>query len=293
MKTKLLKIIGIILGTLIGLVLVAFGIYVFLFYPREAEPFEIKTANPTQKILIATQGSDFKNMLTKVLCDSLNKSSVYIKGMDVEDLAEVNEEDWDRILIFNSFLIQLNGSVDRFITRTVAPENILVFVTAGGADWLPQPGFRVDAITSASKQAYIKDLVRLISDWLNKENGQKWEPDDYLLALYYFPQIDVKVACKAIALEQLRYRTLYPNLANLINRVGYQFLRLKNVASALEVFRLNIGLFPDSWNVYDSYGEALLASGDRESAIKNYQKALKLNPDSKSANAMLKKLSNE
>ena len=58
----------------------------------------------------------------------------------------------------------------------------------------------------------------------------------------------------------------------------------------MEVFRLNVSLFPDSWNVYDSYGEALLESGDQESAIRNYRKALELNPASKSASNMLKKL---
>ena len=293
MKTKIFKIISIIFGSLIGLVLAAFAIYVILFYPRKAESFEINAVNPTQKILIATQGSDFKNILVKTLCDSLKKSSVYIKGIDVGELAEVNAEDWDKILIINSFIIWLNESADRFITRTITPEKILVFITSGGADWLPQPEFRVDAITSASRKEYINDLIRLITDWINKENDQKWVPDDYLLALKYFPQIDVKLACETITIEKEQYQVLYPNLVNLINRVGYQYLRLKDVPDALEVFRLNVSLFPDNWNVYDSYGEALLASGDRKEAIKNYQKALQLNPDSKSTNDMLKKLCEE
>ena len=155
---------------------------------------------------------------------------------------------------------------------------------------LPQPEFEVDAITSASKKSYISDLVLMITDWMDKEKNQKWEPDNYLLALYSFPQVDVKTACETIALEQERYQALNPNLVNLINRVGYQYLRLEDVPSALEVFRLNVSLFPDFWNVYDSYGEASLANGDRESAIENYRKAVELNPDSKSAKDMLKKL---
>jgi len=293
MKRKLLKIIGIIFGSLTGLVLAVFAIYVFLYYPRKAESFEIKTLNPTQKILIATQGSDFKESLGKILCDSLKKSSVYIRGIDVGELAEVNDEDWDRILIMNSFIIWLNKDVDQFITHTLAPEKILVFVTSGGADWLPQSEFKVDTFTSASKKAYINDLVYMITDWMDKENDQKWEPDDYLLALNYFPRVDARAACEAIILEQERYLALYPNLVNSINRVGYQYLRLKDVQSALEVFKLNVSLFPDSWNVYDSYGEALLKNGDRESAIRNYRKAVQINPDSKSANDMLEKLGKE
>ena len=293
MKTRLLRIVGIIFGSLAGLVLAAFAVYVILYYPRKAESFEINTPNPTRRILIATQGSDFKDTLAKALCDSLKHSSVYIRGIDVGDLEEVNDEDWDRILIVNSFIIRLNKAVDRFITRALAPEKILVFVTSGGADWLPQPEFTVDALTSASRKVYIHDLVHMITDWIDREDDRNWEPDDYLLALSYSPQVDVKAACEAIVLEQGRYQALYPNLVDMINRVGYRYLRLKDVPSALEVFRLNVSLFPDYWNVYDSYGEALLRHGDRESAIKNYRKAVKLNPDSKSANDMLRKLCRE
>ena len=293
MRTRLLRIVGIIFGSIAGLVLAAFAVYVILYYPRKAESFEINTPNPARRILIATQGSDFKDTLAKALCDSLKQSSVYIRGIDVGELAEVNDEDWDRILIVNSFIIRLNKDVDRFITRTLAPERILVFVTSGGADWLPQPEFTVDALTSASRKVYINDLIHMITDWMDKEDDQKWEPDDYLLALSYFPQVDIKAACEAIALEQERYQTLYPNLVDMINLVGYRYLRLKDVPSALEVLRLNISLFPDYWNVYDSYGEALLENGDRESAIGNYRKAVKLNPDSKSANDMLRKMCRE
>ncbi|MFC1800213.1 tetratricopeptide repeat protein [Candidatus Eisenbacteria bacterium] len=290
MRTKILKVVGIVLGSAAGLVLAALAVYVILYYPRTAEPFEITAPDPARRVLIATQGSDFKNTLTRALCDSLRQSSVYIRGIDVGDLAEVNAEDWDRILIVNSFIIWLNKDVDRFIARAKAPEKILVFVTSGGADWLPQPESAVDALTSASRKAYIGDLVHLITDWMSGESDQKWTPDDYLLALLYAPQVDVEAACEAITFEQERYRARHPDLVDMINRAGYQYLRLKDLPSALEVFRLNVSLFPDFWNVYDSYGEALLASGDRASAIRNYRKATDLNPGSKSASDMLKKL---
>ena len=56
MKKKRLKIVGIILAFIAGLMFVGFAIYVFRYYPREAESYEINTANPTKKILIASQG---------------------------------------------------------------------------------------------------------------------------------------------------------------------------------------------------------------------------------------------
>ena len=291
MKKKLLRITGIVLGAIAGLIVVGFAIYVILYFPRKAESFEINQANQTKKILIATQGSGFKDIFVKTLCDSLEAPSVYIRGIDVRDLAGVNEEEFDKILIVNSFVIRLNKDVERFIKQSSTPEKVLMFVTSGGADWQPLPQQKVDAITSASREVYVDNLVQFIAAWTDSDMDQLWQADIYPLALLYFPRIDVKLACEAITTDEELYRILYPDLSTLLNRAGYQYLRLNSVPSALEVLKLNVALFPDSWNVYDSYGEALLASGDREAAIKNYGKALELNPNSKSSSAMLKKLS--
>ena len=65
---------------------------------------------------------------------------------------------------------------------------------------------------------------------------------------------------------------------------------MEQFAKAIEVFRLNLEVFPESFNVYDSYAEALMKSGDIENAIVNYKKSLALNPDNNNAREMLKRL---
>jgi CubicO group peptidase (beta-lactamase class C family) len=76
----------------------------------------------------------------------------------------------------------------------------------------------------------------------------------------------------------------------MMNRLGYNLLALKKVKDAIEVFKLNVELYPQSSNVYDSLGEAYMADGDKEPAIKNYQKSLELNPQNAGAVEALKKL---
>lgn len=71
---------------------------------------------------------------------------------------------------------------------------------------------------------------------------------------------------------------------NSINTLGYQYLGTGNTNAAIAVFHINVMEFPQSSNVYDSYGEALLKSGQKEEAIYNYKKSLDLNPGN--ANAM-------
>jgi cytochrome c-type biogenesis protein CcmH/NrfG len=53
---------------------------------------------------------------------------------------------------------------------------------------------------------------------------------------------------------------------------------------------LNVEEHPDSWNTYDSLGEAYMTAGKRELAIANYTKSLELNPANSNATQMLERL---
>jgi CubicO group peptidase (beta-lactamase class C family) len=75
-----------------------------------------------------------------------------------------------------------------------------------------------------------------------------------------------------------------------MNRLGYALLSKKLVNEAIEIFKLNVEAFPNSWNVYDSLGEAYMVKGDKGLAIKNYQKSIELNPQNNGGREMLKKL---
>jgi tetratricopeptide (TPR) repeat protein len=75
-----------------------------------------------------------------------------------------------------------------------------------------------------------------------------------------------------------------------LNAIGYELLNQERIADAVEVFRLNVDVYPESANAYDSYAEALMKSGDSEGAVRNYRKSLELNPENDNAREMLKLL---
>ena len=54
--------------------------------------------------------------------------------------------------------------------------------------------------------------------------------------------------------------------------------------------RVNVKLFPASWNAYDSLGEAYAAAGQKDLAIQNYEKSVQLNPKNDNGKAALAKL---
>ncbi|WNG50444.1 serine hydrolase [Archangium minus] len=75
-----------------------------------------------------------------------------------------------------------------------------------------------------------------------------------------------------------------------LNRAGYHLLGSGRVADAIELFKLNVEMFPQSGNVYDSLGEAYMASGNKELALVNYRRALELDPSNANAAETLKRL---
>jgi len=77
---------------------------------------------------------------------------------------------------------------------------------------------------------------------------------------------------------------------NRLNGLGYELLNQQKFPVAVAVFKVNIEFYPQSANTYDSLGEAYMLSGDKELAIKNYQKSLELNPQNQGAVQMLQKL---
>ena len=75
-----------------------------------------------------------------------------------------------------------------------------------------------------------------------------------------------------------------------MNQIGYELMGSEKLKEAIQVFKLNIEAFPEAFNAYDSYAEALMTLGDNEGAIKNYRKSIELNPANQNGIDMLKKL---
>ncbi|ALD20846.1 beta-lactamase [Hymenobacter sp. DG25A] len=74
-----------------------------------------------------------------------------------------------------------------------------------------------------------------------------------------------------------------------VNEWGYTLVREGKIKQAIELFKLNVSLHPNSWNSYDSLGEAYEMAGDSTLSITNYQQSLILNPKNTGAVEHLKK----
>lgn len=79
--------------------------------------------------------------------------------------------------------------------------------------------------------------------------------------------------------EALRAQAMKISTEVDVNALGYQLMGQGKTAEALVLFRKNVKDYPNSWNTYDSLGEALSTTGDKKGAIENYGKALGMTTD--------------
>lgn len=72
--------------------------------------------------------------------------------------------------------------------------------------------------------------------------------------------------------DKFGYKIVMPE--NLLNQAGYRLLTASKTQEAIDVFKKNTELYPNSANVYDSLGEALERNNQLELAKQSYEKGL-------------------
>ncbi len=76
----------------------------------------------------------------------------------------------------------------------------------------------------------------------------------------------------------------------LLNQRGHNLLRTGHVDRAIVLFEICVAINPDSWNAYDSLGEAYIKAGLINQAIESYERSLELNSRNNNAAGMLELL---
>ena len=95
-------------------------------------------------------------------------------------------------------------------------------------------------------------------------------------------ELGLEAALAAFEAIKADTRTYYTSERE-FNALGYRLLQERKVEEAIAVLKLNTELYPASWNVWDSLGEAYMFAGQRDLALSNYKKSLELNPNNNNA----------
>ena len=166
MKKKIFKkifiSITIVIFSLVFLMFVLLTGFKIIFSQKKIESFEVNSSTLENHILIASQGSKFKDQLLKDLIEELKKENVYIKVIDVFLLDNIKSSDWDSIIIINAVeASKYNKSVDHFIQNNYSNDNIILIATSGSGKFKIQD-YYIDAISTASKIKDVDNIKNLI-----------------------------------------------------------------------------------------------------------------------------------
>jgi len=198
----------------------------------------------------------------------LNDGKVVSYTIDGKDISYglgwgiyIDESD-GKIVFHDGFITGLTGILLHNITKKQS-----VFLLSNSASSIfPISNAVLDLINNKPYTIPVQNLSRVYGSLI--ENGSK------------------EKASKLVQ-QYLKNPSSYEVSERDFNRLGYQFLRLQKCDNALDVFNSATLIFPNSWNVFDSYGEALHQCGKKAEAIKMYQKSVELNPENENGKQML------
>jgi hypothetical protein len=125
------------------------------------------------RVLVATQNSDFKQAVIQAIRDRLENNSNYIKVIDVKKLPYESTEGYDAVIILNTCMAgRPDPRVESFIDDTTEEEKVVVLTTGRLDSWKPESP-RVDAMSSASVMTQAATIGQLLAEKVLKIIRQK------------------------------------------------------------------------------------------------------------------------
>lgn len=166
---KLLKVI--VLAALGGvLVAIAFASWYRFHHSMElARSFDVGSHDSPRRVLIATQGSKFKESVLRGIVEHLKRHSTYVKVIDLSGLQAADENQWNAIVVIHTWEMGKPApDATAYLQRARDLKKTIVLTTSG--EGRAKPG-GVDAIASASKMeaapSTIAQIIARLDSLLN------------------------------------------------------------------------------------------------------------------------------
>ncbi|MBC8754868.1 serine hydrolase [Kordia sp. YSTF-M3] len=143
--------------------------------------------------------------------------------------------------------------------------------------WYPEEDLYIVYATNANSAkvewvAYV--VAKIILD--ESYSPKPIKHNVYSFTMKYIKQHSTDKSKKLLALLQENYADDFTH-SGVLNRIGNIVLKSnENLAWALELFKINVQLYDDDGNLWDSLGDGYKANNLKEDAIKSYQKAIEL-----------------
>jgi hypothetical protein len=130
--------------------------------------FEMNDTTHPDRVLIASQGSDFKNAVVAEVTAHFTGKPVYMKVVDVTELGKEQSAEWVAILVLHTWeKWKPQPDAAAFLSNVVDRDRVMVVSTSGSGD---EQIVDVDAITGASEMETVPEVasqcIKHIEKWL-------------------------------------------------------------------------------------------------------------------------------
>ena len=158
---KWIKILLIGISTPIIIAIILIVIYITMNWQGVIEPYHTGNSNAPIKVLIASQGSEFKNDLLKNIVQKLKNDTLYLSVIDCTSLKKENASDWKAIIIIHTTKAhKIPRYVSSFLDDLPDYSNIVLICTSGGGDEVISE-YEIDAISTASRMSETNNIANL------------------------------------------------------------------------------------------------------------------------------------
>mgnify|MGYP003383545841 CR=1 FL=1 len=139
--------------------------YILVNRMSPVRSYESGASSSPQHVLIATQGSAFKQRLVATIVTRLETRRLYVKVIDVSGLGDIDAAKWQAIVLVHTWEIgKPPPVVSDFVARVAEPRKVIGITTSGsGREKLAG----VDVISSASVLSNVPELTRQITTKLD------------------------------------------------------------------------------------------------------------------------------
>jgi hypothetical protein len=122
-----------------------------------AREFEVNSSAAQEGVLIATQGSAFKDSIVSGVVAHLKTRKAYVKVIDVSALPSVHESEWNAIVVMHTTQIgKPQPDAQRFIAGAKNLRKVVVLSTSGAGTFKIEG---IDAISAASQRLDVPKRV--------------------------------------------------------------------------------------------------------------------------------------
>ncbi len=161
----------------VGFLLLAFLIfatwYRYTYSMEEAKSFVVNTPESSKTLLIATQGSTFKDSIVSGIISHFRERDLFIQVVDIKALDRIEQSQWDAICLIHTWeYSRPPKAIETFIQASRERERLVVFTTSGDGGFKME---EVDAITGASVMADIPNHLAQLIPKIEEVLTGKWK----------------------------------------------------------------------------------------------------------------------